>query len=77
MWIFKALASHPLHLQATSYKQNATAVLHWATTSLDCSVERVFGYIVHNRSLHADCRRSDYVMRFTLPAAFLSRTAVT
>jgi len=38
--------------------------LHCTATSLDCSIERVFGYIVHDRSVHADGRRSDYVTAF-------------
>jgi len=35
-----------------------------ASTILDCSVERVFGYTVHDGSVHADRQRSDYVTAF-------------
>jgi len=38
--------------------------LHRAATSLDCSAERVFGYNVHDRSLHFDRRHGDYTSAF-------------
>jgi len=38
--------------------------LRRVTTSLDCLVERVFGYTVHDGSVDAGGRRSDYVTVF-------------